>query len=171
MAIDVPRRQRLSIELASLVDRQADVSALVKLVTAGAGLVTITGAGRVGKTRVALRVLEVCESQFQRATDVVELSETTTGDTLFEHLAYALWSPRSDEAAVLLLDGCEHLRSECAAFVTTMLRRAAGKLMILTTSRQPLSVPGERRWHLGPLDLPSDAAPFEEIAASPAVQL
>ncbi|MEI8406721.1 MULTISPECIES: alpha/beta fold hydrolase [unclassified Kribbella] len=140
-----------------LIGRDAAVDEVVERL-ASARLVTLTGAGGVGKTSLGLAaarrtgdeawLVELAALDAGAGPDEVsELIEATTG--------------------LLVLDNCEHV-IEAAADVAARLLRESPGLRILATSREPLAVAGEHRWPVPSLDLPSTDA---EADTSPAVQL
>jgi predicted ATPase/DNA-binding CsgD family transcriptional regulator len=140
----------------------------VSRLLAEARLLTLTGAGGTGKTRLALRVAEGVRALYPGGVWLVELA--TLGDPLFvaqevaasldvreeggrtleEKLALKLGA----EATLLILDNCEHLLEGCASLVDTLLKRCP-RLQVLATSREPLGVEGECVWHVPPMEVPS----------------
>jgi len=132
-------------------------------------LVTVTGPGGVGKTRLALAAAESAAEHYPDGVFFVRLAPVTeasvmwttiaealgiTGDgrsppTFFEHIA--------DLQALLVLDNLEQL-SEAAQVIAELLG-AAPRVALLATSRRPLHVPGEHEYPLGPLPLPGSLPP------------
>jgi predicted ATPase/DNA-binding NarL/FixJ family response regulator len=131
-------------------------------------MVTLTGPGGIGKTRLALRALTVTADDFPDGAQYVELADITSPDLvvarvasvigvteeedrpLLETLAAAL-RPRT---MVLALDNCEHLLDTCAHLCQRLLA-AAPDLCLLATSREPLRVAGETVWQVPPLAVAS----------------
>jgi predicted ATPase len=101
-----------------------------------ARLVTVTGPGGVGKTRIALRAAARARGQFADGVCLAELGELHDPDLL-----------------LLILDSCEHLIGACAKLAEPVLRYAA-QVTILATSRQPMNVPGEHCCPVPPLPVP-----------------
>ncbi|MEQ4723986.1 AAA family ATPase [Nonomuraea sp. B19D2] len=148
-----------------------------------ARLLTLTGVGGVGKTRLALRAAELLRDTYQDGVEVVELATLETGDLLEPAVATALGlrGGRPDLMTVLLdylsgrrmllvLDNCEHLSAVCAPFVDRLLR-AAPRVQVLATSRQTLQVYGEQVLRVAPLPIPTPGATLREIARQDSVRL
>lgn len=130
-------------------------------------LLTITGTGGVGKTRLALQVASVAIADFEDGVWVVELGALSVPALVMQAVAVALGVREAahtsldtllverlcDKHLLLVLDNCEHLLAASGALVTALLR-ACPTLHILTTSREPLRIPGERVWLAPSLTLP-----------------
>lgn len=176
-----PARTPLPVPPTELVGRDEAVPALREL-AATRRLVTLTGPGGVGKTRLALEVArsggEVClaelgalpqETTVDGLADVLGAALGIRDDLRAipsaEHLATVLRERR----ALLLLDNCEHIVETVATLVSRLLRTQG--VRVLATSREPLGVTGEQLWEVPPLDLPPPGAPPGDVAASGAVRL
>ncbi len=176
--IDAARRRRqLPVEVSAFVGRTDELGTLAELLRAGRH-VTVTGPGGVGKTRLALRAAAEVADRYPDGICLVELSELPrlpgpAGDgtdagllptTVARSLGLRGHDPRAAHAAVLdhlrgkrlllILDTCEHLAPACSRFAAQLLR-TADEVAILTTSRQPLHIPGEQVLRLGPLPVPA----------------
>ena len=130
-------------------------------------LVTLTGTGGVGKTRLALDVSAQVAPRFQSGVWFVDLAPITKEALTINAIAAALqlreeagqaWLQTlcrylADKELLLMLDNCEHLLDACAALVTDLLHSAPG-LRVLATSRQGLGVTGERVWRVPSLAVP-----------------
>ena len=152
----------------SLVGRAGELAALGQLL-ARSRLVTVTGPGGVGKTRLAAHASAELAGRFPAGVwfaDLAALSGTeqvepalagilAAGDTGGRPLAEAIAARPAGAAALLVLDNCEHLIGECARVARVLVDRCAG-LTVLATSREPLLVSGEMVFPLSPL--PADEA-------------
>src|ERR1700761_5047536 len=137
-----------------------------------ARLVTVTGPGGVGKTRLAVRVADETATRFRDGAYLAELSALRDPGLLVHTLAAGLGVPEDhaaeyDQAAqldmllgflrerelLLVLDTCEHLVDACAELADVILRAAPG-VTILATSRQPFDTAGEVVQQLCPLPVP-----------------
>ncbi|WP_037772842.1 ATP-binding protein [Streptomyces sclerotialus] len=163
-----------------LVDRRAELAEIQRLLSSGARLVTLTGAGGIGKTRLALETAAALRPRFQDGAWLVELSPLSKGTllplTIAEALPLADLTTRpaidvlaeylADRELLLVLDTCEHLTDACAMAVQVLVRAAPG-LRVLATSRRTLDVPGEEVFTVEPLSVPdlADDARTHEAAA------
>src|SRR5947207_3041176 len=177
------RAGHLPVEATTFVDRRPEV-AEVKRLLAAARLVTLTGVGGSGKTRLAQRAAHELRRAFADGAFWADLG-ALTDDQLFDHtIAQALGvQDRSDRPLLevvvdvvrdrqllLVLDNCEHLLDRCAAFVGPALREIAG-LRVLCTSRQPLGTLGEQVWTVPPLSTPEPGETELTAERYPAVAL
>lgn len=167
-------------ESTSFVGRQAELARLVE-VTRMRRLITVTGVGGVGKTRLVRQAARLLSEGYPDGVRMVELSPLQApallANTVGEALGLAGLSGRQAMEAVLahlrgrvmllILDTCEHLVAACGEFALTVTREAPG-VTVLATSRQPLGVPGERTFPVLPLPVPDSGA---GLAAGDAVDL
>lgn len=160
--------RHLPVPLSDLIGREQDVAAVVGWLRR-CRLVTLTGPGGVGKTRLSIAAADAALSDFADGVWFVDLASLTEPDLLpqtvlqvlnlsaddsqppMETLANALAS----RSLLLALDNCEHLMDACAALTHSLLMRCSG-LRILATSRQALGVTGEQTYPLASLALPPD---------------
>ena len=180
------RPNNLPLALTSLVGREQEVAELERLVLTSR-LLTLTGSGGAGKTRLALEVARCVTPEFADGAWLVELAPLTDAALVPAAVAEALGlvdrgGPPVEAIAsfldthelLLILDNCEHLIAACAQFVEQLLRRCCLDLRILATSREPLGIPGEVAWRVPSLSLPpaepSDAG-MSVVAQSGAVRL
>jgi predicted ATPase len=164
-----------------LFGRDDDVAAVVDLVRSGARLVTLTGPGGVGKTRLAAAVADALAADHPDGTVHVPLAALTDAARVLPAVGRAAGAPGSDgpdvldvvadhlaeRAVLVVLDNAEHLLSagpDVAALVAL-----CPHLTVLVSSRSPLRVRGEQEYGVAPLRLPSlDATTPDELAAAPA---
>ena len=175
----------LPAEVTSFVDRRREVSETKRLLSA-TRLLTLTGAGGVGKTRLALRVAAGVRRAFVDGVWLVELAalqdhsllEQTVADTVglqdqsARSLRDVLAGYLRNRQLLLVLDNCEHVADRCAALAADLLPAAPG-LRILATSRHALSAPGEHILTVPPLPAPDPQRPphLWKPAGNDAVQL
>lgn len=180
-------RTNLPAQLTELVGR-AEAVADVSSCLASARLVTLTGPGGVGKTRLSLAVADEVADRFSDGVVLVELAavtpdaldvasaltdavqvaldlrETSGADGVVERLASVLGS------RLLVLDNCEQVVGEVAELADRLLA-AAPELRVLATSREPLGLAGEVVWTVPTLDVPAPADELDAVAECSAVQL
>lgn len=163
-------RSNLPNQLTSFVGRRQELADIVSLLTGISSrvrLLTLTGVGGGGKTRLALEAASVVRDQYQDGvwlTELAPLSDSALvaktvamalgvaerhGQTVTETLIASLQSKH----LLLVLDNCEHLIAPCAHLAEALLR-ACPQLQILATSREPLRVTGEQIWLVPPLSTP-----------------
>jgi predicted ATPase/class 3 adenylate cyclase/DNA-binding CsgD family transcriptional regulator len=161
--------QRLPVQLTSFVGRVDEMNEIARLVDVNR-LVTLTGAGGVGKTRLAVHVATDLAGEFGNGAWYVDLAPITDPDVVPVTVARALGLPdqpgRStmdtllafirDRHMLVVLDNCEHLLDASAALCVSVLG-AAPRLAVLATSREPLGVTGEATWRVASLSLADEA--------------
>jgi predicted ATPase/class 3 adenylate cyclase/DNA-binding CsgD family transcriptional regulator len=161
--------QHLSVQLTSFVGRRAELTQ-VRTLLAENRLVTLTGAGGVGKTRLAVQVAAELIDQFGGGVWYVDLAPITDPDLVPIAVVRALGLPdqpgRSttdtllrfirDRQILVVLDNCEHLLDASAGLIDALLS-ACPSLTLLTTSREPIGVPGEVSWRVPSLSLADEA--------------
>jgi predicted ATPase/DNA-binding CsgD family transcriptional regulator len=157
--------------LTSFVGREAELRSLKTLLRT-ARLVTLTGTGGAGKSRLAAEVATANPTLWPDGVWWIELEAT---DDVSGAVVAGLELPGRGSAqdvicswlaarkALLVLDNCEHLVAECAAFSQRVLERCP-QLYIVATSREPLGVPGEARWPVSSLRDPDALLLFEARA-------
>jgi predicted ATPase/DNA-binding SARP family transcriptional activator len=176
------RRHNLPAPLTSFLGRGPDLARLEKLLSE-ARLVTLTGPGGGGKTRLAVEAATRAVERFPDGVWLADLAGIASPELVAAQVMEALgvrqegdmpvtealrYRLRSAEL-VLLLDNCEHLLDACAGLVSALLRSSPG-LRVLATSREPLGLPGEVAYQVRPLALPPQD-PDPDVAAAPAVRL
>ena len=189
---DLPqqRRTNLPAQLTELIGR-SDAIAEVRSRLYDDRLLTLTGPGGVGKTRLALAAASGLVERFPDGVILVELAAVIPdaldvagaltdavqaaldlrdaagpGDAGLDRLTAAL----GERELLLVLDNCEHVVEE-AASLTDRLLAGAPRLRVLATSREPLGLTGEAVWSVPTLDVPGPTDALEQLTSSTAVQL
>jgi predicted ATPase/class 3 adenylate cyclase/DNA-binding CsgD family transcriptional regulator len=166
---NVVAAEHLPAQLTSFVGRQAEMKG-IRGALADNRLVTLTGAGGAGKTRLAVRVAAEVATEFAAGVWYVDLAPITDPDVVPVTVARALGLPDqpgqptmdvlrrsiSDRRMLMLLDNCEHLLDASAELVTRLLSGCPA-LTLLTTSREPIGVAGEVSWRVPSLSLTDEA--------------
>ncbi|GAB2977238.1 hypothetical protein GCM10023080_047540 [Streptomyces pseudoechinosporeus] len=148
--------------------RRQDIAEIRRL--GAARLLTLTGVGGVGKTRLALEVAAAVRKGFADGVWLVDLAPVQNPATVPGIAATALGVPDlsarpvveqltgflATRQCLIVLDNCEHLVDACAELVDTLLSASPG-LRILTTSRQTLGIVGEHVFTVAPLSVPDEA--------------
>ncbi|MFC3763630.1 LuxR C-terminal-related transcriptional regulator [Tenggerimyces flavus] len=150
----------LPVQLTSFIGRASDLAAVDKLL-ATARLVTLTGPGGAGKTRLALEAASAHTALFADDVWFVDLSLLAPDDSVAEAVGGAVGVPvqplgslvagLTGRRVLLCLDNAEHLIDAVASLAAELLR-SCPDLTLLVTSREPLRVPGEVVWRVPPLE-------------------
>ncbi len=188
------RKTNLRAEITSFVGRDAEVTAVRELI-AEHRLTTLTGPGGSGKTRLATETARALLGDLPDGAWLVELAaigavkgegeaggvaqaalaglglrDALLGAATNADLTDRLIAAIRERETLLILDNCEHVIEQVAAFAYRVLGECR-RLRILATSREPLGITGEALWLVEPLALPQGDASPGEIESSPAVQL
>jgi predicted ATPase/class 3 adenylate cyclase len=170
-------RNNLPAQLASFVGREREL-AEVRALTGSSRLVTLTGPGGAGKTRLGLQAAAELLDGSADGVWLVELAALSDGEAVPQAIASALGIPGAPARSVLdglldalvfqhvliVLDNCEHLIDACAKMADAILRRCPG-VSLIATSREPLGIGGEVIYRVPSLSLPELPEPAD--ACSP----
>jgi predicted ATPase/DNA-binding CsgD family transcriptional regulator len=162
------RLGNLPAETTSFVGRRRELAEIRNKLSTSR-LVSLVGPGGVGKTRLALRAAADLARGFADGAWLVELAEVRDGALVADAVLAALdlrnqaaltpmqilVTELEDKQVLLVIDNCEHVIDAAARLVLGVLRAAPG-LRVMTTSREPLEVPGEQTVPVPPLDLPQE---------------
>ncbi len=172
-------QSRLPVPLTPLISREQDLERVcAALARPEVRVVTLTGTGGVGKTRLALAAAASVDQAFSHGVFFVPLAAVRDGEVMWKAIAESLdvGADRpdavigylSDRRVLLVLDNLEQLHG--AAEVVAALLAAAPGVVVLATSRRPLHLAGEHELPVRPLRIPAETG-AAEVAASGAVRL
>ncbi|KAA1248928.1 LuxR family transcriptional regulator [Mycobacterium simiae] len=164
-----PASHNLPAQLTKFVGRQSEMAELRQLAM-GNRLVTLTGTGGAGKTRLAVEVTSQLSTEFPDGAWYIELAPVTDPAVVLVTVAHTLGLPDQPGRSIvntlrrfiggkkmlLVLDNCEHLLDACGRLAVELMK-ACPQLTILTTSIEPLGVPGELSWPVPSLSLAGEA--------------
>lgn len=182
-AVPSPRRAPLPAVLTRTIGREAEVAQILGLLAGDARLVTITGPGGVGKTRVAMEVAHARASRPGEVVHYIPLAAVTSANLVMASVADQLdvrgvtgRSPVESlidhfgtSRVLLVLDNLEQVIT-VAPEISGLVEQAPG-VQVIVTSRQPLRLRGEHQVAIGRLGTPGDEVEVDDIARSSAVQL
>jgi non-specific serine/threonine protein kinase len=175
--------ESLPVEITTYVGRRAEAASLRHLLEQGR-VVTLTGPGGVGKTRLAAHVATALRESFADGVAFVPLGElhdpalvasavaevVGLTDRSSQPTADAVVATLRNRALLLVLDNCEHLIEACASLVNE-LTATCPRLVVLATSRQSLADGGEQIFPVQPLSVPEPNEGVAQLGAYDAVQL
>ncbi len=170
----------LPVQLTSFIGREKEMNE-VKRLLGTTHLLTLTGTGGTGKTRLSMQVAADLLDQFSDGVWLIELATIEDADQVAPAIAaplrvreepgqqmlLTLTNYLRSKKLMLILDNCEHLIAECARIAETLLRACPG-LQILASSREPLGIAGERTWPVPSLSIPESWR--DEIRGSQAAE-
>jgi predicted ATPase/class 3 adenylate cyclase len=190
LAVEFPPLRSLDVlpgnlprQVTTFVGREAEIASIAKLLRTSS-LVTLTGVGGVGKTRLSLEVAAEVVPEFSGGAWCCEFAPVADPDAVWETVAAPLrvqpFPGRSLEESVLeylsekrlllVLDNCEHLLGAIARLVDAIQRRCE-RVAVLATSREGLGVAGERMVAVPSLGVPADDAEVVDLLRSDATRL
>jgi len=182
-----PEPNGLPLPGSPIVGRASELASAIEMIRSGATrLLTLTGPGGVGKTRLSLEIARNVASDFAQGAVFVELAPIADPALVVPTVAAALNLREASEQPLaetirdfvrsrrmlLVLDNCEHLLDEACALVADLIEHSSG-LTILVTSRPPLRVRGEQVVPLAPMALanPDRVEHVADLAGVPAIDL
>jgi predicted ATPase/DNA-binding CsgD family transcriptional regulator len=183
-SLDNPKPlNNLPAQVSSFIGREAELAA-VRALVGGSRLVTLTGAGGAGKTRLGLQVAAGLADDAGDGVWLADLAPLGDPDLVAVTVADVLGVRHEPGRLVLetlveavggrsllvLLDNCEHVIGACAKLADALLR-GCPNLVLLATSREPLGIAGERVYRVPSLGVPADGDDADVIRASEAVRL
>jgi len=179
-----PTNTNLPVQQTSFIGRESEISGAMSLLD-NTRLLTLTGSGGCGKTRLAIQIAEKLRAQFPGGVWLTELASLadpllvdstiaaalgiteTAGQSILSTIAAHLKQTK----ALLLLDNCEHLLDAASRAVEALLR-SCPELIFLATSREALNIAGEQSFRVPSLSLPdSSESGIEEICTFESIQL
>jgi predicted ATPase/class 3 adenylate cyclase/DNA-binding CsgD family transcriptional regulator len=174
----------LPVQLTSFVGRASELAALRTLLDT-TRLLSITGAGGCGKTRLAVQLAADVLDRYPGGTWLAELAMVTDPDRVAATIAGATGERElsgdlveaiairvGDRPTLIVVDNCEHVLDAVATFVDALLRRCES-LTLIATSREPLGVPGETAWRVPSMPAPDavHTEPVDSLSQFDAVRL
>jgi predicted ATPase len=178
------RTTNLPEAVSELIGREAELRAVTALATEHR-LVSLVGAGGIGKTRLGLEVARHLLPRFPDGVFVAELGPLSSPELVPATVASALGLTHivgtvsregiagavGTKTLLMVIDNCEHVIEVAAAMVETLLR-ATPRVSLLATSREPLRISGEYVYRVPPLDVPAEDNPdLEDVFTYGAVRL
>ncbi len=179
----LPQAARLPLPLTSFVGRQCEIGQ-VHLLLDTTRLLTLTGVGGCGKTRLAIEAARSLAEEFPDGVWYVDLASLADSTLVLPSLAATLGVREQHGAALLdqvldyvhpkqlllVLDNCEHLRQACAQLADSVLR-SAPHAQLLLTSRETLELEGETVYHVPSLQIPERDYSPQALAPVESVEL
>ena len=183
-ASKVVPRSNLPTSMTSFIGREKEIDEVANLLTKYR-LVSLAGAGGVGKSRLSQQVGQKLLNHYlngvwfvaldslsdpalvpQTVASVFDIQEGSSDQPLIERLIYSL----SQKTSLLIFDNCEHLLGACAKVIKTLLQ-GCPNLKILVTSRETLNIEGASTYYLSPLSVPEYDKPIEKLIECEAIHL
>jgi predicted ATPase/DNA-binding CsgD family transcriptional regulator len=179
----LPTESSVPLAVSSFIGREQELAEVSRLLSR-TRLLTLTGTGGVGKTRLALELARAVAAEGVQHACLVELAPVADSSLVPQTVASALGlalHPRQSpieaiiqnlrrQHVLLILDNCEHVLQSCAELAHQILT-ACADVQILATSRQRLGIGGEMTWRVPSMALAPENASVQEVSACDAVQL
>ncbi|MEE9161913.1 MAG: SIR2 family protein, partial [Candidatus Neomarinimicrobiota bacterium] len=170
-------KHNLPIQLTSLIGRDDEIQEINSLLSK-VPLVTLTGSGGIGKTRLAHEIGSSSQDAYPDGVWLVGLAPLADSRLIVEEVysvlgvgEEALYDYLEDKTTLLILDNCEHLVNGCAEFASTLLQRAPN-VRVLATSQEALGIAGETVHRVPSLTVPdSPQSSMEALTKCAAVRL
>lgn len=177
-------KEQLPVPISSFIGRADDLQNVHRLLRT-ARLVTLTGPGGVGKTRLALQAAAGLQTDFVEGAYLVDLAPLSDDSLLTAEVLHSIGLQEEpgrptesliqhlqSKSVLLIMDNCEHLVEGCGRLIEVLLANCRD-LRVLATSRECLAVDGEQLWRVAPLGVtgPDAHSSLEDLALVPAVQL
>jgi predicted ATPase len=178
-------RHNLPVQLTTFIGRDREIEDIQQLLST-TRLLTLTGAGGCGKTRLALEVAAQLRTEYRDGVWLVDLAPLSDANLVTQTAASVLRLQEGPNRSLIemltdfvrhrhllfVLDNCEHVIGSCAQ-LSEMLLQAGADVRILATSREALGVPGEAVWRVPSLSLPAagQSLAVEDLLSFEAVRL
>lgn len=170
-------RHNLPVQLTSFIGREDEIEQIGSLLST-APLVTLTGSGGCGKTRLAQEIGALNVDDYPDGVWLVGLAPLSDPKLITEEVCSvlgvgeeAVFDYLEDKSTLLILDNCEHMVDACAEFASTLLQRAS-EVRLLATSQEALGIAGETVHRVPSLPVPdSPQSPMEALTNCAAVRL
>ena len=170
-------KHNLPVQLTSFIGREDEIQEINSLL-AKVPLVTVTGSGGSGKSRLAQEIGSSNVDDYPDGVWLIGLAPLSDPALIAEEVASVmgvgeehLYDYLKDKSTLMILDNCEHMVDGCAEFASTLLQRAP-KIRILATTREPLGIAGEVVYPVPPLSFPdSQEFSLEQLTKCEAVRL
>ena len=170
-------KHNLPIQLTSFIGREDEIAEINAHLDEGP-LITLTGSGGAGKSRLAQEIGAANSSTYPDGVWLISLAPLTDPRLILEEASSVLGVGEEaffyyleDKTTLLILDNCEHMVDGCAEFASTLLQRAP-KVRVLATSQEALGIPGETVFRVPSLAVPDSLqSPMEALTKCAAVRL
>lgn len=179
------RNHNLPHQVTSFIGRKQELEAIRGLLLAGPGMLTLTGIGGGGKTRLALQTAADVLEHFDDGVWMVDISRSNAENVVTtiaaalgvqeeptRPLSEALANALRQRSLMVVLDNCEHIQEACARIALNLLKTCP-RLTLLATSRVPLQIQGERIWPVPTFAVPDTERlpPLDELRTNESVAL